>query len=178
RLLERTGYTQPALFALEVALYRLLEHTGIRPDYLAGHSLGQITAAHCAGVLTLDDAALLVTTRARLMQNLPPGGAMTTAHTTPDTLTELLAQHPDVAIAAHNAPTTVTLSGPQPAITAIEEALRTQGIRVRRLHVSHAFHSPLMNPVLDDFHRTAESLTYHPPTIPIISNHNGQLATT
>ncbi|WP_459011277.1 acyltransferase domain-containing protein, partial [Streptomyces aculeolatus] len=80
--------------------------------YLAGHSLGQITAAHCADVLNLTDAAHLVTTRARLMQNLPPGGAMTTAHTTPDTLIELLAAHPQVAIAAHNAPTTLTLSGP------------------------------------------------------------------
>ncbi|MHA4820506.1 acyltransferase domain-containing protein, partial [Streptomyces aculeolatus] len=91
---------------------------------------------------------------------------------------ELLAAHPQVAIAAHNAPTTLTLSGPDTALATVEEALSAQGIRVRRLHVSHAFHSPLMNPILDDFHHTAQTLTYHPPTIPIISNHNGEPATT
>ncbi|NUU25948.1 MAG: acyltransferase domain-containing protein, partial [Streptomycetaceae bacterium] len=175
-LIHQTGYTQPALFALQTALVRLYRHWGIHPTHLAGHSIGEITAAHIAGVLSLDDAARLITTRARLMQQLPTGGAMLATTTDEATLLPRLADHPNVGIAALNSPANTVLSGPDVDIARLEEVLRQDGIKTRRLTVSHAFHSPLMAPVLDEFRAVAETLTYHPPTIPIVSTLTGETA--
>ncbi|MFF4121874.1 acyltransferase domain-containing protein, partial [Streptomyces sp. NPDC001714] len=144
-----------------------------RPDYLAGHSIGEISAAHAAGVLTLQDAAKLVAARATLMQQLPTGGTMIAVEATEDELQTELNDH--VSIAAINSPRSIVLSGDKDTVTAIADRWKNQGRRTRRLDVSHAFHSPHMNPILDQFQAVAEELTYRPPTTPIASNLTGDL---
>ncbi|MCK9898057.1 acyltransferase domain-containing protein, partial [Frankia sp. AgB32] len=182
-LIHHTAWTQPTLFALQVALYRTVTWHGITPDHLIGHSLGEITAAHIADVFTLDDAARLVTTRAALLGSLPPGGGMLTLHTneqtTRDLLTTLSTTHDlsQVDLAALNSPTNTVLAGPTTTLTTIAAHATTQGIKTRHLTVSHAFHSPLTTPILNTFHTTAATLTYQPPTIPLISNLTGHLTT-
>ncbi|MET7426650.1 SDR family NAD(P)-dependent oxidoreductase [Dactylosporangium sp. NPDC005555] len=175
-LLNQTGYAQPAIFAVETALYRLIRSTGVTPNYLTGHSIGEITAAHAAGILTLPDAATLITTRANLMQQLPPGGAMLAANTTPDNVRPYLTD--DAAIAAVNSPTSLVISGPKNALESINTQLQADGHRTRWLHVSHAFHSALMDPVLTPLTDVAAQLTHHPATIPLISTTTARPFTT
>ncbi len=177
-LLQETGYTQPALFAFEVALYRLLESWGITPDLVTGHSIGELTAAHITGILTLHDAARLVTTRAHLMQTLPHGGTMIAIQATETELTPLLEQHPHQAtIAALNTPTSLVISGDHTTVTTIAHHFTTLGRRTNHLTVSHAFHSPHMDPILEELRTTAKELTHTPPNLPVVSTLTGQLAT-
>ncbi|HEV2637464.1 MAG TPA: SDR family NAD(P)-dependent oxidoreductase [Actinocrinis sp.] len=173
-LLDRTEYTQPALFALETALYRTAEHYGLRPRVLAGHSIGELTAAHVAGVLTLQDAATLVTARGRLMGSLPSGGAMAAVNAPEAELLPFLGD--EVSLAAVNGPDSVVISGTEPAVLAVVERFAARGVRTRQLVVSHAFHSALMDPVLEEFRAVATDLDLRPPTLPVISNETGMLA--
>ncbi|WP_327072833.1 type I polyketide synthase [Kitasatospora purpeofusca] len=177
-LLNQSMYTQTGLFALEVALLALLEERGVTPDYVMGHSLGEITAAYAAGVLTLPDACALVAARGRLMQALPTGGAMVAIEAAEQEAEAYIAGAglaDAVGIAAVNGPLAVVVSGDEEAAVAVAEHFRAAGHRVRRLSVSHAFHSHRMDAMLDGFAEVLAGLTFRAPLIPVVSNVTGGL---
>ncbi|MFH9863062.1 beta-ketoacyl synthase N-terminal-like domain-containing protein, partial [Streptomyces sp. NPDC017202] len=177
-LLDQTAWTQPALFTFEVSLHRLLESFGVRPDYLIGHSIGELAAAHVAGVLSRGDACRLVASRGALMESLPGGGAMAAVEATEAEVAQVLAEErSDAEIAALNGLDSTVVSGPEEAVLAVMELFAGRGRRTRRLHVSHAFHSRLMEPALESLRSAARDAEFAAPAIPVISNVSGRPAT-
>ena len=179
RTIDATAYTQPALFALEVALAELWKSWGVTPSAVMGHSVGEYAAAWVAGVFSLEDGLKLIAARGRLMQALPPGGEMAAVFADEATVAEALAPLADrVSLAALNGPQRVVISGESAALRSVLDQLRARGIKSTALKVSHAFHSPLMDPLLDEFERSAAQVQFAPPKIRLISNVTGQAVTT
>ena len=175
-LLDRTACTQPALFALEYALCELWRSWGIEPAAVLGHSVGEYVAACVAGVFTLEEGLGLIAERARLMQALPAGGAMAAVFAPPDVVQEMLTSD-RLAIAAINGPENVVVSGDATALDGVLQQLAERGIGAKRLRVSHAFHSPLMDPILEPFERAAAEVSFAPPRLRLISNLTGKPVT-
>lgn len=175
-LIHQTVYTQPALFAIEYCLAKLWESWGVEPSVVLGHSVGEYVAACIAGVFTLEDGLKLIAARGRLMQSLPSGGAMVSVFAEEARVKEVIAPHQKkVSIAAVNGPNAIVISGAGSAIGSVVETLQKEGIKSQPLNVSHAFHSPLMDSILDEFETVAKSVQYHSPQIGLISNLDGRL---
>jgi len=176
-LLDQTGFTQPALFALEVALARLWQSWGVRPDILVGHSVGELAAACVAGVFSIEDGLRLVAARARLMQSLPPGGGMAAIFAPENRVRPALdAAGRSVAIAALNGPENTVVSGDAADIDRVIAHFTAEGVRCERLTVSHAFHSPLIEPILDELEHEASTVELRDPAVDIATNLTGRIA--
>jgi len=175
-LLDETRYTQPALFSLEYALAELWRSWGIEPGVVMGHSIGEYAAACVAGVFSLEDGLMLIAERARLMQSLPKNGSMAAVFARRERVDAAIASHSDsVSIAAINGPESIVVSGESGALEAVLDRLRAEDVQVRMLNVSHAFHSPLMKPILDAFEQAAGRVEFSAPDIPLLSNLTGKL---
>lgn len=174
--LDETSFTQPALFAIEYALARLWQSWGVEPDYVLGHSVGEYVAACVAGVFSVEDGLMLIATRGRLMQSLPQDGEMAVVLAGEEQLVEALGRYNgNVNLAALNGPSNTVISGERGTVRAVVSRLEAEGLTVRPLKVSHAFHSPLMEPIQDEFEAVAQRVTYHEPRIPFASNLAGRL---
>ena len=176
-ILAQTAYTQPALFALEYALYQLWHSWGIQPTVVMGHSVGEYVAACVAGVFSLEDGLKLIATRGRLMQQLPAGGAMVSLLAPVAQVKEFISSQSEVAIAAINGPESTVISGSVEVINTVVTQLESAGIKSKTLQVSHAFHSPLMQPMVAEFEQVARQITYAPPRVKLISNVTSHVAT-
>jgi acyl transferase domain-containing protein/SAM-dependent methyltransferase/acyl carrier protein len=174
--LDETAYTQPALFALEYSLFELWRSWGIEPSAVMGHSVGEYVAACVAGVFSLEDALKLVAARGRLMGSLPSGGAMAAVEASEERIATAIAPYGGaLSIAAVNGPDSVVVSGLEEAVESVARALAGEGVRTKRLKVSHAFHSALMDPVLEEFERVAGEVSYSAPRIALVSNVTGRV---
>jgi acyl transferase domain-containing protein/acyl carrier protein len=174
-LLDETGFSQPALFAIEYSLAELWRSWGIEPDVVMGHSVGEYAAACVAGVFSVEDGIDLLAERARLMQELPRGGGMAAVFASEDRVRGACGPHPRVSIAAANGPEHVVISGPLDALDPLLAEFQAAGVRARRLTVSHAFHSALLDPVLDRFEAAARRHAFRAPRIPLVSNLTGKV---
>ncbi|MEU3355415.1 SDR family NAD(P)-dependent oxidoreductase [Streptomyces sp. NPDC037389] len=175
-LIDRTEYTQPALFTLEYGLAKLWMSWGMRPNVLIGHSIGEVVAAAVAGLFSLPDAVKLVAVRARLMQSVRTAGGMAAVHAPADEVEPLLEESPELAMAAVNAPGQCVVSGAQEPLDKLVGRLRERGLRVEPLSVSHAFHSPLMHEVFDEFRAALDGISFNEPSLPLVSNVTGKVA--
>ncbi|MFC0003925.1 type I polyketide synthase [Micromonospora siamensis] len=171
-----TLYTQPALFTLEYALAKLWLSLGVRPGAMIGHSIGEVVAAAVAGLFDLPDAVKLVAVRARLMQSVSAPGGMAAVAAAVDEVAPLLDGYPDLSLAAVNSPQQCVVSGGRASLDAVVAELTSRGLRVRELAVSHAFHSPLMTEVFDEFRAALADIEFREPTLTLISNLTGAVA--
>ncbi|HEX4204093.1 MAG TPA: beta-ketoacyl synthase N-terminal-like domain-containing protein, partial [Ktedonobacteraceae bacterium] len=175
-LLHETMYTQPALFALEYALAQLWQSWGVEPDVVMGHSIGEYVAACVAGILSLEDGLKLIAQRARLMQALPERGTMVVVFAEPERVAALLAPYQDkVSIAVINGPRNTVISGTDEAVRAVRQRLEAEGLDTHPMQVSHAFHSPVMEPMLETFEGIAREVKFAPARIPLVCNLNGRM---
>lgn len=174
--LRHTSFAQPAIFAVEMGLARLWQSWGIEPDVVLGHSVGQYAAACVAGVFSLEDGARLIAERGRLFGSLPEGGRMVAVFADPKHVEQIAGEFPRVSVGAYNGPNTV-LSGPGDDLEQIVDKLGDEGIRCTWLQTSHAFHSELLDPVLDEFESYAAQLQFATPTLPLVCNRTGNVLT-